>query len=175
MAQSNNQVMENPSNHPCYDSSIGWYTPGGCDGFAAYLHNPWGFPTDIEKQTITKIKTVFEQYGDLGSVLKKYIQSYFGDRQKNQKEGLVKQYNILMKHVIDNKLIGIILWGADINNINIEISKYTTSSNTEITLEVHSICQRLIKEYIKKENVDELCRKSIDQPNEVIMVNNGDC
>ena len=153
----------NPNNLPCFDISIGWYQPGGCDEFSAYLHNPWGYPSEIEKQTITKITDKFNDKDEMANSVYIYIHSYFGNRVKNEKEGLVKQYNNLMNHVIDNKLIGKILWGADINNIDREISKYTTSSNTEIYLTANSICQHLIKEYIKQENVDELCQISIGQ------------
>ena len=42
-----NNLPPNPNNYPCYDETIGWYTPGGVgdnmEEFATYLHNPYSF------------------------------------------------------------------------------------------------------------------------------------
>jgi hypothetical protein len=75
----------------------------------------------------------------------------FGNRENNEKMGLVHQYNRLKNIVLNDKLMGMIMWGADGNNDQVEISKYTTSSGEIFTLTVQSICYRLIREYIEKE------------------------
>ena len=54
------------------------------------------------------------------------------------------------------------MYGADINNVSDfnSINNYTTINNTSIELTISGICQYLITEYIKKENVEDLCRKT---------------
>ena len=149
----------NPNKYSCYDESIGWYNPGGDDGFAAYLHNPWGFPNVEEKiaikNEINKIETTTNI--SVNKYLYKYLFKYLGNRIENQRLGLSIQYNKLKIDVINTNSIGLILYGADINNIDKEISKYTNKYNKEIILNVNSICQCLITEYIKKENIEQLC------------------
>lgn len=150
----------NPNNCHCYDESIGWYNPGGEDSFAAYIHNPWGFPT-VEEKIAIKIATDKIETNTKISVnkyLHEYLFKYLGTRSENQRLGLSIQYNKLKTNVINTNRIGLILYGADINNIDQEISKYTNQYNKEITLTVNSICQCLITEYIKKENIEQLCR-----------------
>ena len=156
---------QSPRNYPpgweFHDPNPGWYRPPRCNEFGAYMHNPWGYPTEIENKAITKHSKLYESKEEMANTVYNYIQNYFGDRNKNQKEGLVKQYIRLKDDVIDSKVIASIIWGADVNNIDREISKYTTTSNTEISLTANSICQHLIKEYIKPENVDDLCVMSM--------------
>ena len=154
-----NNYPPNPKNLPCYDKSIGWYTPGGCDAFSSFLHNPWGFPTEIENEAIKKFTTIIP---NMDEYIYTTIIKFFGNKEENQNKGLMKQYQTFMKYIIDNKLIGIILWGANINNIDRDIVKYVTMENKEITLGVNSICQYLIKEYIKEDNVEELCQASLE-------------
>lgn len=149
----------NPDNLPFYDASIGWYKIGGCDGFASYLHNPWGFSTEIEKKAIERFSKIIPNMEDYAYYT---ISKFFKNKYKNQKEGLSKQYQKLQEYIIENKLIGVILWAADPNNIDREIIKYNTAQHKEITLTINSVCQYLVKEYIKKENVEELCEKSIE-------------
>lgn len=148
----------NPDNLPCYHDSIGWYQPGGCDEFSSYLHNPWGYPSEMEKKAIERFSNIIPNMDDYTYYT---IFKFFKDKEKNKKEGLAKQYNKLKEYIIENKLIGIVLWGTDINNIDREIIKYTNVKNIEINLTINSICQYLIKEYIKDE-IDELCKKSIE-------------
>jgi hypothetical protein len=150
----------NPDNHPCYDESIGWYTAGGSEiDFASYLHNPWGYPSKVEEAAM---KIFTENIHPIDYKLITLLNNYFQNRQQNEKEGLTKQYNNLKKHVIDNNFIGLIYYGADVNRINYNISKYTTQKKEEITLTVNSICQTLITDYIKEENVEQLCRNCPD-------------
>ena len=159
-----NTTWSYPEDWEFYDPNKGWYNPPSCGGsdYASVMHNKWGYPTDIEKDAITKDSKLYDSKEDMDNSLYNYIHTYFGDRIKNEREGLAIQYIKFKIHVIDNKVIGAILWGADINNINRSISKYTTSSNTEITLIAHIICQTLINEYIKPENVDRLCEISLE-------------
>ena len=148
----------NPDNHTCYGEWCGWYTPGGAN-FAGFLHNPYGHPTEIEKKAIeryTKIIPNMEDY-TYHTIIK-----FFKNKYKNKNEGLAKQYKKLQLYVIENKLIGVILWGADQNNIEREIIKYNTMEHKEISLTVNSVCKYLIKDYITQENVEELCKKSIE-------------
>jgi hypothetical protein len=149
----------NPNNYSYYTEGVGWYNSGGDDGFSAFLHNPWGFPSDEEKIAIkiAKDKTPSKSK-TTNKYLYEYLFKYLGNRQENQSLGLSIQFNKLKTDVINTNSIGLILYGADINNIEQEISKYTTQNNKEITLTVNSICQCLITEYIKKENVEQLCR-----------------
>ena len=158
-----NNYPPNPDNHLYYGEWMneglgGWYTPGGCD-FAAYLHNPWGFPSEIGKKAIQRFTDIIPNIDDY---IYTTIMRFFGNKEENQNKGLTEQYQIFMKYIIDNKLIGIIIWGANINNINRDIVNYVTIDNKEITLGVNSICQYLIKEYIKEDNVNELCRVSLE-------------
>jgi hypothetical protein len=148
----------NPNKCRCYDESIGWYNPEGDDGFAAYLHNPWGFPSVEEKKAIKiALETIDTNTISVNKYLYEYLFKYLGNRPENQRLGLSIQFNKLKTDVINTNSIGLILYGADITNIDQEISKYTNQYNKEITLTVNSICQCLITEYIKKENVEQLC------------------
>ena len=147
----------NPNNYKYYHESMGWYNSGGDDGFSSFLHNPWGFPS-VEEKIAIKITTGNKQSHSTNKHLYEYLFKYLGDRVENQTQGLSIHFNKLKTDVINTNSIGLILYGTDINNIDQEISKYTTQNNNEITLTVNSICQCLITDYIKKENIEELCR-----------------
>jgi hypothetical protein len=145
------------SNLPPSPNNYSFYH-GSDDGFSAYLHNPWGFPTDEEKKAIKiALDTIDTNTITVNKYLEEYLYKYLGNRQENQSLGLSIQYNKLKTDVINTNSIGLILYGADINNIDQTVSTYTTQSNKEISLTVNSICQCLITEYIKKENVEQLC------------------
>ena len=145
-----NNMPSNPDNLPCYDPSIGYYCPGGgsqnIDEFGAYLHNPWGFPTQQQKIEIKK----FTYYSsDPKKYIYDFLLKYFGNKHKLVREGLVIQYKKLQENVEKNGIIGMILWGADINNVNLSLIDYTTHEGKNISLTVSTICQFLLKEYIK--------------------------
>jgi hypothetical protein len=151
----------NPNNYSYYHESIGWYNHGGGDdGFSAYLHNPWAYLSVEEKAEIKMAIDKIEKDTNISvnTYLHEYLFKYLGNRAENQRLGLSIQYNKLKTDVINTDRIGLILYGADINNIEQTVSTYTNQSNKEITLTVNSICQCLITEYIKKENVEQLCR-----------------
>ena len=124
-----------------------WYKPSRGGDFAGYLHNKWGYPSPIEEKAIKKQTKLYGSKEEMASSVYNYLVKYFGDSSKNHIEGLSKQYKKLRLDVIDNKLIGSIIWAADCNNLEREISKYTTINNTKITLMTDIICKNLLEEY----------------------------
>jgi len=159
-----NFTRDYPVAEDSYDTNNHWYYPPSCGGsdFASVMHNKWGYPKVIEKEAITKCSKLYNSKEDMANSVYKYLYKYFGNRHENERVGLVTQYIKLKTNVIDNKVIGVILWAADINNLDREISEYTTSTNTKIILMTYTICQKLIDEYIDPENVDRLCKLSLD-------------
>ena len=130
------------------------------DEFAGYLHNQYGYPTDIEKQAIQRVTSVVP---NMAEYLLLVISKYFGNREKNKSEGLTIQYNELNKFIVKNKLIGLIYWGADGSKDSFDtlVSEYVTINQTKIELTTGSICKYLLDEFITRENVEELCRVSL--------------
>ena len=89
------------------------------------------------------------------------VSSYFQDLKSLHKYGLKIHYEKLKKTVIDNKIIGLILYGANLDkNKDVIINTYTTQDQKKIVLTIKSICINLINDFIKKENLDGLCEKS---------------
>ena len=145
-------------------ASIPGYGAGGTSGFpmfqddyggqslsfSAYLHNPFGYSYLTETQKLA-VDLEKDKSGKIEDRLYNLLMKNFGNREINEKMGLVHQYNRLKNIVLNDKLMGMIMWGADGNNDQVEISKYTTSSGEIYTLTVQSICYRLIREYIEKE------------------------
>jgi len=127
--------------------------------FESFLHNPWGFPTKIERAAIDCFKE--RNLYNINGELCKLMMIYFGDKKKLQKEGLVKQYNSIKTHIEENNLIGLILYGTNIEWSNtggdVIINNYVTSNNNEIELTISSICQCLMKEYFNENNINALC------------------
>ena len=131
--------------------------------FAAYLHNPWAYPSKEEAAAIFCFKRAgrFVEGYDIDQELTELLTLYFGDLNKLHQLGLIYHYNKLKDHVIENNLIGLILYGTNIDdNLNKIINVYNTQNNKQIDLKIKTICIYLIKEYIKKENVKELCIKT---------------
>lgn len=92
--------------------------------------------------------------------LQDLILNYFGNRENLEKYGLRKYYKELQNDVETNKLIGLILLGTEINQVPAKlnfINKYTSEAGNTIDITIVSITQTLITEYIKKENVKNLC------------------
>ena len=160
------ELPPNPNNYSYYNESIGWYNHGGDDGFSAYMHNPWAYLSVEEKAEIKMAIDTIETDTNISvnTYLHDSLNKYLGNRRENQSLGLSIQFNKLKTDVINTNRIGLILYGADINNIDQPVSTYTTQSNKEITLTVNSICQCLITDYIKKENVEQLCRAKGENP-----------
>jgi len=126
--------------------------------FTSFLHNPWKYPTKKEEvaMTIKKRKERFVMgyscYDDLNDLLLKY----FGNQKSLYNFGLVKHYKMLQMEVEEKNLIGLILLGTNTDKDK-NINTYVTKNESIIELTITSITQRLITEYIKKENVEKLC------------------
>lgn len=130
------------------------------EDFASYLHNPYGFPSDIEKKSIERITNVIP---NIHEYLFLILTNFFGDTHVNTSNGLVFQYTILKEYIIKHKLIGLIYWGADSSKDTFDtvVSKYTPLNKSNIELTTGSICNYLLKEFIKQENVEQLCINSL--------------
>lgn len=129
--------------------------------FASYLHNPWAFPTKEEQAAMLVFKRkerFVEGYYHI-THLSNTIRMFFGDINKLHRDGLAIHYNQLKNYVIENHLIGLILNGTILED-DIKLGVYKTQDNNIFELTVKNICQYLIKEYIKSENVEDLCRKT---------------
>ena len=129
--------------------------------FASYLHNPWAYPS-IEEQAamlVFKRKERFvEGYCHIQN-LNKIIQKFFSQIKNLYKYGLTKYYEELKTHVINNNLIGLILIGTTLKE-PLKLNDYKTVNNKIISLNTRDISRFLIKEYIKRENIDSLCSKT---------------
>jgi hypothetical protein len=135
--------------------------------FASYLHNPYNFCNDKQRAAIMvfKRRARFVEGYDIYNDLRELLMTFFGNNTELIKYGLKKHYNDLKTHVEDNNLIGLILYGANINNLvgkEQYISTYVTTSNTRIKLKMSEICQFLLKEYFKDDEnyINELCEKT---------------
>ena len=87
------------------------------------------------------------------------ILKFFGDINLLYQNGLTKHYDKLKNYVIDNNRIGLILIGTNLDN-PLKLYDYKTIDNKTINLNTRDICRFLIRDYIKKENVDLLCTKT---------------
>jgi hypothetical protein len=133
--------------------------------FAGYLHNPYGFPTNIEKAAITVFKRKGRFIGgyDINNDLYNLINKYFGNLELLYENGLVHYYKQIVEEIKEKKLIGLILYGANINNIpqNIQnVNTYTTQDNMSINLTITSICKYILEDYIGSDNIDNLCKET---------------
>jgi hypothetical protein len=161
----------NPDKLPLYCEEYGWYKLDSKQGsdMASVMHNPWGYPTIIEQAAmlVFQRKARFVENYYCKDQLIYILKAFFGDRAKLHSEGLSKQFRSLQAYVETHNLIGLIFWGTDINRIDELIIKYTqvnpnTNPNTtsEIDITINSLCQTLIREYIKESNVDRLCKQT---------------
>lgn len=130
--------------------------------FASFLHNPWAYPTKVEEAAITSALRSYRFIGgtDIDKDVLEILYKFFGNVEQLHKFGLVKHYKELEEHVKSKHLIGHILYATNIDDKkNVSINKYQTNTGVVISLTVKSITTRLIKEYIKSENVEALCRQ----------------
>ena len=101
---------------------------------------------------------------NINNNLKELLNNYFQDSDRLVQDGLTIHYNRLKKYVEENNLIGLILYGSDINNINNNeqyISEYITIDNKKINLEITTLCNILLKDYfIDDKYIDSLCEKT---------------
>ena len=87
-----------------------------------------------------------------------FYNKFFGNTGRNQKYGLVKLYKDIKDEIVKQKKIGLIIIGANLDNILID--QYPTINNTIIDLTVKSISRVLLKEHFTKEQIDILCRET---------------
>ena len=137
------------------------------DDFASFLHNPYGFTTEDEKNAINYFvrKQKVEKSYSMSYQLQKILTFHFGDSQKIHREGLDKQYKLLKQKIIQDNLIGLIIWGTnDIPDTdNSLINTYTTvpdntGNSKKIQLEIKGLCQFLKRDYFTNEEIEELCQ-----------------
>ena len=147
--------------------------------FAAFLHNPFGFPSKYQKEAMKYFKDMQESNPDYRMSKALYAlynnPNHFGNPKSLHKLGLRAHYKKLKTYVIENNFIGLIVYGANINNNeNISpnetvINVYTTQDNNKISLDIQTISRYLLKEYCEyypEENkecseVDTLCKTAI--------------
>ena len=133
-----NTLPPNPENCLYYTEGIGWYNTGGCDGFSSFLHNPNAYLTKEQETEVEKIR-------DPTKYLVDFLTRHFGDKEENMRNGLTHQNGIMIKEIMEKEMMGIIRWGANLTNIDVEISIYTTIQMKEITLTANSLCTEAIK------------------------------
>ena len=151
------------------------------DDFTSYLHNPFGYPSDEQKITIKyftekqKNESEFNIICKLSEIYK--MPQHFGDINFLNYYGLKHHYNVLKQYIVDNNLIGMVLYAADPNNLYesydisiTNIQTYTTQQNINIILNITTISQYILKEYCDyygdyekgiESEVDKLSRKAI--------------
>ena len=90
----------------------------------------------------------------------KIICPLFGDTRVVQKTGLVKQFKVLKTQVSERNLIGMILFGSNLNDDTDRIvDTYPTLHNTEITLTLKSICNALLNDHMTEDAIKKLCEQ----------------
>lgn len=131
------------------------------DEFAAYLHNPYAYLTQIQKDSMLKFTT--DKNCNIEKELLHIVSFYFNNINSLHQRGLKYHFELLKNHVENSKLIGLILYGANIENLsdNTLINKYHTQDKKVINITVNSVCINLLNEYIKSENIDKLCKESV--------------
>ena len=136
--------------------------------FNSYLDNPFSNLNNIQNSAVTCFVRKSRFIGNYNpeSELKDILLTFFGNSKKIHNTGLKEQYNLLKHYVEKNNLIGLILFGANMNNIkdsNQHINYYTQLNNNNIELTISSICIVLLNEYFDYNNqsyIDSLCKKT---------------
>ncbi len=128
------------------------------DDFTSYLHNPFGYPSEKQKMAI-KYFTEKQDKDSNYHIIRKLSEIYkmpqhFGNTNSLHQYGLKYHYNILKNYIINNNLIGMVLYAADPNNLDetydvslTHIQSYTTQTNINIILNITTISQYLLKQY----------------------------
>ena len=134
--------------------------------FTSYINNPYEFLNKKQKAAVLVFsrKSRFVTGYNINEHLRETLLKFFGNENSLIETGLVSQYNLLKNYVEENNLIGLILYGANVNNVNTElqhISKYLTKDKKIINLEVTTLCERLLNEYfVDEEYINTLCEKT---------------
>ena len=101
-------------------------------------------------------KRLVEGYDPVNDLFDLFI-PFFGDTNVLQRTGLVKQYKLLKDKVINENLIELIIYGANIlDDLDRVIDTYPTQHKTFITLSVKSLCSSFLKDHIPESEVLEL-------------------
>ena len=95
----------------------------------------------------------FNPYQEINDI----IFSFFGNNTKIHVEGLSKQYLELKKNIIENRTIGLVLLGREINE---NIIKYEKEDHNITQITVSSVCHTLINSYFTKEELEKECYKT---------------
>ena len=122
--------------------------------FGSFLHNKYGHPTPEEKRSILKF-TSRENY-NADEELHQLVLKYFGDIDLLHESGLRHSFFLLEKEVREKQLIGLILYGADKSNKTVHINDYTDINYNNIKITVQSVCNLLLDDYIKSDNIEDL-------------------
>ena len=81
----------------------------------------------------------------------------FGDTRVIQRTGLITQINILKDTVDNRKLIGLIIYGANINDdLDRIVDDYPTQDGRVITLTLRSICKALLNDHMTDDEIISL-------------------
>ena len=138
--------------------------------FGEFLHNPYRFDFLNGKQqaavTVFKRKSRFVEGYNPENHLRKTLLRFFGDRGVLHRDGLTRHYRLLKRYVEFNNLIGLILFGADPNNVKGPqlVGKYTTPSGPETGLSVTNLCRFLLSDHFNfgetEDQVEALCEKT---------------
>ena len=137
--------------------------------FNLYVDNAFSNLNNIQNAAVTSFVRKSRFIGNYfpENELKNLLLCFFGKREIIHNTGLKVQYNLLKDHVEKNNLIGLILFGANMNNIkdsNQHINHYTQINNINIELTMTSICIALLTEYFDYNNnqsyIDSLCKKT---------------
>lgn len=108
---------------------------------------------------VWKRKQILIKGFDVNQETTEIIKLFFGDLSKLHTEGLKKQYNLLKNYIIENKMIGLILIGQDIEeSVNTYIKKNNKQEKIELT--VSSICRYLLNQYFNIEEVKKQCYRT---------------
>lgn len=137
--------------------------------FASYLHNPFDYPSELQKKCRENFIKMRKNDYSLSKSLKDLYNKpeHFGDVKRLHQDGLKKHYLILKEYVVKNKLIGLIIYGATIlekeklSQRDIYINTYISNTN-EIILNVQDISRHFLKVHCDYyEEVDKLCLEAL--------------
>ena len=150
------------------------------DNFASYLHNPFKYPNSIQieaRKYFEEMQNNIPDYQMSKALYALYNNpNHFGNVDSLYQYGLIHHYRTLKKYVIENNLIGLIIYGANIEQEetltpnNSVICVYTTQNGTKITLSLQEISKNLLKTYMDyygendptgESEIDKICKKAL--------------
>lgn len=143
------------------------------DGFAAFLHslpredcggNPRVGSNATRQTAVKMVKRSAQLVGGYcpKRQLKQVIQEFFGDPKSLEQHGLICHYHLLRDAVEKRWLIGLILFGADPNNLDARdqvVGTYTTQNRDQIELTLTGICEFLLRDHLEDDQIDQMCEQ----------------